>query len=68
MAKIIPFKSMDQLIGEKILAADKISHDYLFSLTEADLRRLSMIGRAAYERELKEREKERRDRDRDRGE
>ena len=52
---------MDQLIGEKILAADKISHDYLFSLTEADLRRLSMIGRAAYERELKERE--RRDRD-----
>ena len=57
MAKIIPFKSMDQLIGEKIMAANKISHDYLFSLTEADLRRLSMIGRAAYERKLKERKK-----------
>ena len=26
MAKIIPFKSMDQLIGEKIMAANKISH------------------------------------------
>ena len=63
MAKIIPFKSMDQLIGEKIMAANKISHDYLFSLTEADLSRLSMIGRAAYERELKERKDRGRDRD-----
>ena len=63
MAKIIPFKSMDQLIGEKIMAANKISHDYLFSLTEADLRRLSMIGRAAYERKLKERQNRGRDRD-----
>ena len=63
MAKIIQFKSMDQLIGEKIMAANKISHDYLFSLTEADLRRLSMIGRAAYERKLKERKNRGRDRD-----
>ena len=61
MAKIIPFKSMDQLIGEKIMAANKISHDYLFSLTEADLRRLSMIGRSAYERKLKERKNRGRD-------
>lgn len=49
---------MYKAIGQKILAADKISHDYLASITEADLQRLSMIGRAAHARRMQEKKEQ----------
>lgn len=58
MAKVITFKSKEDIFAEKAMKSGLFDLDPFAFLTEADERELTMIGKAAYADKLKRRAEE----------